>query len=85
MCDSVDGCTFFNSMSWFFLIYPIGLIRFPAYHDNNAQNGKDGSDKLTCSLFKKCHDKTDATNVGGQPQPDGTKNFITESAGYCKK
>ena len=51
------------------------------YHD---VNGKDGSTKLTCSLFKLCHTQADATNTGGQTQPDGSVNYITESNGWCK-
>ncbi|KAJ3483655.1 hypothetical protein NLJ89_g12043 [Agrocybe chaxingu] len=51
----------------------------------NDVNGKDGSTQLTCSLFSKCHDSSDATNTGGQTQPDGSINFIRNSDGYCKK
>ncbi|RDB19595.1 hypothetical protein Hypma_013251 [Hypsizygus marmoreus] len=51
------------------------------YHD---VNGKGGSTQLTCSLFSSCHDSSDATNTGGQTQPDGSINFITNSDGYCK-
>ncbi|KAJ2920987.1 hypothetical protein H1R20_g16102, partial [Candolleomyces eurysporus] len=51
------------------------------YHD---VNGKDGSTQLTCSLFSGCHDASDATNTGGQTQPDGSVNFIRESSGWCK-
>ncbi|KAJ7924563.1 hypothetical protein B0H13DRAFT_2229946 [Mycena leptocephala] len=65
MCDSVSGCTFFNT-----------------YHD---VNGKDGSTQLTCSLFKKCLTADSADNCGGQSQPDGSVDYITNSDGYCKK
>ncbi|CAA7261932.1 unnamed protein product [Cyclocybe aegerita] len=51
----------------------------------NDVNGKDGSTQLTCSLFSKCHTSSDATNTGGQTQPDGSINFIRNSDGYCKK
>ncbi|KAL0573851.1 hypothetical protein V5O48_008092 [Marasmius crinis-equi] len=51
------------------------------YHD---VNGKDGSPLLTCALFEKCHNKDEATNKGGQTQPDGSINYITDSAGFCK-
>ncbi|KAK7052227.1 hypothetical protein R3P38DRAFT_2859202 [Favolaschia claudopus] len=65
MCDTVSGCTFFNS-----------------YHD---VNGKDGSPLLTCALFSKCLPASSADNCGGQSQPDGSIDFITNSDGFCKK
>ncbi|KAJ7883446.1 hypothetical protein B0H14DRAFT_2701681 [Mycena olivaceomarginata] len=65
MCDSVSGCTFFNT-----------------YHD---VNGKDGSTQLTCALFQKCLPAESADNCGGQTQPDGSIDYITNSDGYCKK
>jgi len=52
------------------------------YHD---VNGKNGSTQLTCSLFSSCHGEQDADNCGGQTQADGTIDYITDSAGYCKK
>ncbi|KAF7369117.1 hypothetical protein MVEN_00238900 [Mycena venus] len=64
MCDSVSGCTFFNT-----------------YHD---VNGKNGSPQLTCALFQKCLTADSADNCGGQTQPDGSVDFITNSDGYCK-
>ncbi|KAF8200363.1 hypothetical protein BJ912DRAFT_1054728 [Pholiota molesta] len=51
------------------------------YHD---VNGKDGSPDLTCSLFTDCHTEADADNFGGQSQPDGSVDFITDSDGFCK-
>jgi len=51
------------------------------YHD---VNGKDGSPLLTCSLYTSCHNATDATNTGGQSQPDGSIDYIIESDGWCK-
>ena len=51
------------------------------YHD---VNGKGGSTQLTCSLFSGCHTASDATNTGGQSQPDGSIDYITDSDGYCK-
>ncbi|KAF5324661.1 hypothetical protein D9611_004163 [Ephemerocybe angulata] len=48
-------------------------------------NGKDGSPQLTCSLYKLCHTSTDATNTGGQTQPNGSVNYIKSSDGWCKK
>ncbi|TFK25778.1 hypothetical protein FA15DRAFT_654865 [Coprinopsis marcescibilis] len=50
----------------------------------NDVNGKDGSKKLTCSLYSKCHSSKDATNTGGQTQPDGSINYIRNSDGWCK-
>lgn len=49
------------------------------YHD---VNGKDGSPLLTCSLYTQFHTAADATNLGGQSQPDGSIDFITDSDGY---
>ncbi|KAG5634540.1 hypothetical protein H0H81_001570 [Sphagnurus paluster] len=51
------------------------------YHD---VNGKGGSTQLTCSLYSGCHTAADAINKGGQSQPDGSINYITDSDGYCK-
>lgn len=51
-----------------------------AYHD---VNGKGGSTQLTCSLFSSCHNSSDADNVGGQTQPDGSVDFIINSDGFC--
>ncbi|ESK87494.1 fruit-body specific protein a [Moniliophthora roreri MCA 2997] len=58
-----------------------GCAFFNTYHD---VNGKDGSPLLTCSLYASCHGAELATNTGGQTQPDGSVNFITDSDGYCK-
>ncbi|PFH49319.1 hypothetical protein AMATHDRAFT_48822 [Amanita thiersii Skay4041] len=52
-----------------------------SYHD---VNGKDGSPLLTCALFRACHTADDADNRGGQTQPDGSVDFITDSDGWCK-
>jgi len=52
-----------------------------SYHD---VNGKDGSTQLSCSLFTGCHDASAATNAGGQTQPDGSIDYITNSDGWCK-
>ncbi|KAF9446538.1 hypothetical protein P691DRAFT_761546 [Macrolepiota fuliginosa MF-IS2] len=51
------------------------------YHD---VNGKNGSPLLTCSLFRNCHTAADATNTGGQTQPNGSVNHIANSDGWCK-
>ncbi|KAF7377588.1 hypothetical protein MSAN_00181500 [Mycena sanguinolenta] len=52
------------------------------YHD---VNGKDGSTQLTCALFTECLTAASNDNCGGQSQPDGSIDFITNSDGYCKK
>lgn len=57
-----------------------GCVFFNAYHD---VNGKDGSPLLTCSLYSGCHTAAEATNTGGQTQPDGSVDFITDSEGWC--
>ncbi|KAJ7579067.1 hypothetical protein C8J56DRAFT_964760 [Mycena floridula] len=59
-----------------------GCTFFNTYHD---VNGKDGSPLLTCSLFSYCHTAADADNAGGQSQPDGTMDYITDSEGWCFK
>ncbi|KAJ3728135.1 hypothetical protein DFJ43DRAFT_1156704 [Lentinula guzmanii] len=50
-----------------------------SYHDVNGQNG---SPLLTCSLYASVYTAADATNYGGQYQPDGTYDYITDSDGY---
>jgi len=51
------------------------------YHD---VNGKGGSTQLTCSLFTECLGTQYADNRGGQTEPNGSIDYITDSAGYCK-
>ncbi|KAF8347194.1 hypothetical protein F5887DRAFT_49445 [Amanita rubescens] len=51
------------------------------YHD---VNGKNGSPDLTCSMYKTCHYSNTAINKGGQTQPSGLLDYITESDGWCK-
>ncbi|RDB21357.1 hypothetical protein Hypma_011385 [Hypsizygus marmoreus] len=75
LVDTIKDCkTMCNSVS--------GCKFVNTYND---VNGKDGSTKLTCSLYTKCHTSSDATNTGGQTQPDGSVNFIRNSDGWCKK
>ncbi|KAJ3773550.1 hypothetical protein FB446DRAFT_844737 [Lentinula raphanica] len=57
-----------------------GCAFINTYHD---VNGKNGSPQLTCALFTKCHDASDADNKGGQTQPDGSVDYITDSNGFC--
>ncbi|KAJ7900565.1 hypothetical protein B0H14DRAFT_2671143 [Mycena olivaceomarginata] len=58
-----------------------GCTFINTYHD---VNGKNGSTQLTCSLFSKCLTADSADNCAGQSQPDGSIDYITDSAGYCK-
>jgi len=60
----------------------VGCKFVNTYHD---VNGKGGSTQLTCSLFNTCYNATTATNTGGQTQPNGSVDFITNSDGYCKQ
>ncbi|KAJ7110903.1 hypothetical protein C8R44DRAFT_742680 [Mycena epipterygia] len=53
-----------------------------SYHDNNS--AAKNSTQLTCSLFSTCLTASSAVNCGGQSQPDGSLDFITNSDGYCK-
>ncbi|KAF8890617.1 hypothetical protein BD779DRAFT_1469145 [Infundibulicybe gibba] len=74
LVDTVGDCmTMCDSVS--------GCTFINAYHD---VNGKGGSTQLTCSLFNACHNATEADNRGGQSQPDGSIDFITDSDGFCK-
>ncbi|KAJ7128731.1 hypothetical protein C8R44DRAFT_830290 [Mycena epipterygia] len=54
-----------------------------SYHDNNS--AAKNSTQLTCALYTKCLAASSADNCGGQSQPDGSVDFITNSDGYCKK
>ncbi|CAK5262224.1 unnamed protein product [Mycena citricolor] len=58
-----------------------GCKFFNTYHD---VNGKNGSPQLTCALFSaSCLGASSADNCGGQKQPDGSTDYITNSDGYC--
>ncbi|KAJ7588182.1 hypothetical protein C8J56DRAFT_1004474 [Mycena floridula] len=59
-----------------------GCTFINTYHD---VNGKDGSPLLTCSLFSYSHSAADAINMGGQSQPDGSMDYITDSEGWYFK
>ncbi|KAJ7589989.1 hypothetical protein C8J56DRAFT_936614 [Mycena floridula] len=39
--------------------------------------------QLTCAIYQGCHSAVDATNTGGQSQPDGSLSSIASSDGYC--
>ncbi|KAJ3984080.1 hypothetical protein F5890DRAFT_93347 [Lentinula detonsa] len=72
LVDTVSDCeTMCNKVST--------CIFINTYHD---VNGKNGSPLLTCSLYSELHTAADATNKGGQTQPDGSVDYITDSAGY---
>ncbi|KAF8826188.1 hypothetical protein HHX47_DHR6000603 [Lentinula edodes] len=57
-----------------------GCVFVNSYHD---VNGKNGSPLLTCSLYSKVHTALQAKNYGGQTQPDGSVDYITNSDGYA--
>ncbi|KAJ7136641.1 fruit-body specific protein A, partial [Mycena epipterygia] len=38
---------------------------------------------LTCAFYAGCHTAADATNTGGQSEPDGSLSSISSSSGYC--
>ncbi|KAJ7291460.1 hypothetical protein C8J57DRAFT_1458304 [Mycena rebaudengoi] len=40
---------------------------------------------LTCAIYAGCHTAADATNTGGQTEPDGGVSAVTNSSGYCLK
>ncbi|KAJ4479738.1 hypothetical protein C8J55DRAFT_560885 [Lentinula edodes] len=56
-----------------------GCIFINTYHD---VNGKNGSPELTCSLYSELHTAAEAINKGGQTQPDGSLDYVTDSDGY---
>ncbi|KAH7879258.1 uncharacterized protein C8R40DRAFT_1166502 [Lentinula edodes] len=71
LVDTVSDCeTMCDNVS--------GCVFFNSYHD---VNGKNGSPLLTCSLYNTPHTADEATNTGGQTQPDGSVNYITDSDG----
>ncbi|KAJ3898311.1 hypothetical protein F5879DRAFT_634151 [Lentinula edodes] len=70
--DNADCETFCDTVS--------NCIFINSYYD---VNGKDESPKLTCSLYSVVHTAADATNTGGQTEPDGFMDYISDSAGYA--
>ncbi|THU82668.1 hypothetical protein K435DRAFT_971864 [Dendrothele bispora CBS 962.96] len=70
LVDTVDNCKLMCT-------YVDGCAFINAYHD-------DGSPLLTCALFSAIHGPEAATNKGGQTQPDGSIDFITDSVGYYR-
>ncbi|KAF5362938.1 hypothetical protein D9758_007077 [Tetrapyrgos nigripes] len=73
LVDTVDDCKAMCSSVQ-------GCVFINTYHD---VNGKDGSPLLTCSLYTACQGPETAINAGGQSQPDGSINYITNSDGFC--
>ena len=63
-----------------------GKVRLPyfSYQHVPEPSLQNGSPLLTCALFKDCHTSSDAINYGGQTQPDGSVDYITDSDGWCK-
>ncbi len=59
---------------------------FPFLSKSTRSNGfsQNGSPDLTCSMYKTCHYANTAINKGGQTQPSGLLDYITESDGWCK-
>ncbi|THU86362.1 hypothetical protein K435DRAFT_782903 [Dendrothele bispora CBS 962.96] len=74
LVDTIQDCETMCS-------YVQGCVFFNAYHD---VHGKNGSPLLTCSLFSGIHGPESCTNKGGQSQPDGSINYITDSVGYYR-
>ncbi|SJK98126.1 uncharacterized protein ARMOST_01386 [Armillaria ostoyae] len=59
-----------------------GCLFVNVYHDvNSVYTG----DQMTCAIYTDCHTLSEADNYGGQVQSDGTVDYITNSAGYCKR
>ncbi|THU81339.1 hypothetical protein K435DRAFT_972389 [Dendrothele bispora CBS 962.96] len=73
LVDTVADCeSFCNSVE--------GCVFLNAFNDVNGKN----TTLLTCSVYDTCHNATEATNVGGQTEPDGSVNFIRNSTAECK-
>ncbi|KAF7368034.1 hypothetical protein MSAN_00869200 [Mycena sanguinolenta] len=85
MCNSVSGCTFFNSAISRCLRKGAQTLSPPYKTLHLSVNPlQNGSPQLTCALFSKCLTAACADNCGGQSQSDGSIDYITESSGYCK-
>ncbi|KAJ6586330.1 hypothetical protein DFH09DRAFT_1359695 [Mycena vulgaris] len=74
LTDTVDECISFCACR-------PGCAFANPYYDNNAKN----STMLTCAFYAGCHTAADATNTGGQTQPDGSVSSVASSSGYCLK
>ena len=74
--------TFQPTMTWMARLI---LFSFNVHTDfDRLVFSQNGSPLLTCALFQYCHDASDATNYGGQTQPDGKVDYIADSNGWCK-
>ncbi|KAJ7916050.1 hypothetical protein B0H13DRAFT_2451204 [Mycena leptocephala] len=73
LTDTVQECIDFCACR------PDGCAFANPYFDNNAKN----TTMLTCAYYAGCHSAADATNTGGQTEPDGSLSTISSSSGYC--
>jgi len=73
LTDTAEECIDFCSC------HPSGCTFANSYYDNNAKN----TTMLTCAYYASCHTAADATNFGGQREPDGSLSTISNSSGYC--
>ncbi|KAJ7018704.1 hypothetical protein C8F04DRAFT_364793 [Mycena alexandri] len=73
LTDTVEECIDFCSCR------PGGCGFANPYYDNNAKN----TTMLTCAYYAGCHTAADATNFGGQSEPDGSVSTVSNSSGYC--
>ncbi|KAJ7164236.1 hypothetical protein C8R46DRAFT_1099037 [Mycena filopes] len=73
LTDTVQECIDFCACR------PAGCGFANPYYDNNAKN----TTMLTCAYYVGCHSAADATNTGGQSEPNGGLSAITNSSGYC--
>ncbi|KAJ7778731.1 hypothetical protein DFH07DRAFT_765943 [Mycena maculata] len=76
LTDTVQECIDFCA---FCTTCPNGCAFVNPYFDNNAKN----TTMLTCAYYAGCHNASDATNFGGQSEPDGSLDTISNSSGYC--
>ncbi|KAJ7131583.1 hypothetical protein C8R43DRAFT_1133795 [Mycena crocata] len=76
LTDTVDECIDFCACR-------VGCAFANPYYDNNASN--KNTTMLTCAIYAGCHSAADATNTGGQTEPDGSLSTVSSSSGYCLK
>ncbi|KAJ7875353.1 hypothetical protein B0H14DRAFT_2716259 [Mycena olivaceomarginata] len=72
LTDTVQECIDFCACR------PDGCGFANPYFDNTKN-----TTMLTCAYYAGCHSAADATNTGGQTQPDGTLSTVSSSGGYC--
>ncbi|KAJ7063739.1 hypothetical protein C8F01DRAFT_1251263 [Mycena amicta] len=73
LTDTVQECIDFCACR------PDGCGFANPYYDNNAKD----TTMLTCAYYAGCHTAADATNFGGQSEPDGSLSTVSNSSGYC--